>query len=240
MLWIGERLSTLERLSVASFLANGHPVHLYGYAPIGNVPPGTEIADAGEIVPRSEVFTHAAGFGAGSFATFSDLFRFKLLLDRGGIWCDADIVCLRPLEFSSRLELAVASERLPPNAGARPGALQMNGCFLKASPGTPAIRECYDACVAADKALMKWGDIGPTLITRTFLRLGLQSRVLKPDVICPVDWWNADALAREPFAPPADCHAIHFFNEIWRQKGLDKDGTYEPASAYEALKRRYL
>jgi len=28
MLWIGPRLSNLERLSMASFLANGHPVRL--------------------------------------------------------------------------------------------------------------------------------------------------------------------------------------------------------------------
>jgi len=29
MLWIGPRLSDLERLSMASFLANGHPVRLF-------------------------------------------------------------------------------------------------------------------------------------------------------------------------------------------------------------------
>ena len=66
MLWIGSRLSALERLSIASFLANGHPVHLYAYGPIEGIPAGTTLRDAREILPESEVFTYSEGFGKGS------------------------------------------------------------------------------------------------------------------------------------------------------------------------------
>jgi hypothetical protein len=52
-LWIGPELSTLEQLSIASFLQNGHDYHLYVYDEPKNVPVGTLIRDAGEILPSS-------------------------------------------------------------------------------------------------------------------------------------------------------------------------------------------
>ena len=45
---------------------------------------------------------------SGSLAAFSNLFRYKLLLERGGWWVDTDVICLRP--FRVRDELVIASE----------------------------------------------------------------------------------------------------------------------------------
>ena len=39
-LWIGPSLSSMERLAVRSFLANGHEVHLYAYGEVEGVPEG--------------------------------------------------------------------------------------------------------------------------------------------------------------------------------------------------------
>ena len=86
-LWIGDRLSTLERLSVCSFLANGHEYHLYVYDDVINVPSEVSIKDANEILPQSELFKVN-----GSLALFSDWFRWELLLRSGGIWVDMDLV----------------------------------------------------------------------------------------------------------------------------------------------------
>ena len=33
-LWIGERLSVMEQLSIRSYLDQGHPFHLYVYSPV--------------------------------------------------------------------------------------------------------------------------------------------------------------------------------------------------------------
>jgi len=44
-LWIGGELSVLERLSIASFLKNGHRVHLYTYEGVTSAPEGTEVRD---------------------------------------------------------------------------------------------------------------------------------------------------------------------------------------------------
>jgi len=83
MLWIGPRLSALERLAMASFVANGHAVHLYTYEHVDGVPEGVDRLDAAEILPQSAVFTYADGFGKGSPSAFANRFRYKLLLERG-------------------------------------------------------------------------------------------------------------------------------------------------------------
>ena len=97
MLWIGERLSALERLACASFLDHGHPLHLWTYGPVAGVPEGTTVCDATEVLPRSAIFRYGpeTGPGAGSLAGFANLFRYRLLLERGGWWADSDVVCLR-------------------------------------------------------------------------------------------------------------------------------------------------
>lgn len=95
-LWIGNRLSAMERLAIQSFLANGHDFHLYCYNDVEGLPAGTVVRDGNDILPESRIFAYADGFAKGSHAAFSNHFRYKLLLERGGWWVDTDVVCLRP------------------------------------------------------------------------------------------------------------------------------------------------
>ena len=96
--WIGDHLGKLEQLSICSFLANGHPFHLYTYGMVTDVPAGTVIMDADAILPRKRIFrrrdaTHRV------YANFTDWFRWELLYRRGGWWVDIDTICLRPFYF---------------------------------------------------------------------------------------------------------------------------------------------
>src|SRR5208337_1561570 len=52
-LWIGDRLSTMEQMSILSYLQQGHEFHLYVYHPVADIPAGTTVRDANEIVPES-------------------------------------------------------------------------------------------------------------------------------------------------------------------------------------------
>src|SRR5215813_6559365 len=98
-LWIGPHLSVMERLSIRSFLANGHEYHLYVYDQVENVPEGAVLKDANEVFDKSRVFTYQSGFGKNSYAGFANMFRYKLLAMRGGWWADSDVVCIRPLDL---------------------------------------------------------------------------------------------------------------------------------------------
>ncbi|MBY0406370.1 MAG: capsular polysaccharide synthesis protein, partial [Rickettsiales bacterium] len=107
-LWIGS-LGALERLSMRSFLAHGHRYHLYAYDLTLAPPPGVELKDAREILPEEAIFTYPRGKEKGGISAFADWFRYELLAQKGGWWCDTDIICLKPFLFENPLVLA--SER---------------------------------------------------------------------------------------------------------------------------------
>ena len=102
-LWIGDTLSAMELLTIQSFLANGFLFNLWCYDKIKNIPQGVIIQDANKIIQKEKVFVYKNqnkfGHGKGSVSGFSDLFRYKLLYDVGGIWTDMDITCLEKFEL---------------------------------------------------------------------------------------------------------------------------------------------
>lgn len=56
-LWIGDKLSLMEQLSIQSFLKNQHDYHLYVYRDVKNIPIGTTLMDGNEILPEKSIFT---------------------------------------------------------------------------------------------------------------------------------------------------------------------------------------
>src|SRR5260370_41624153 len=113
-LWIGAELSVLEQLSIRSFLRNNHEYHLYVYDEMKNIPAGTVVKDAGEILPPSKIFQYK---DQKTYAGFANFFRYKLLLERGGWWVDADVVCLKsfgfPEEYVFSGDLTAGSQIVP-------------------------------------------------------------------------------------------------------------------------------
>ena len=97
-LWIGPRLTWIERLSIHSWLKHGHRVTLWCYEQIEGIPSGVCVADAAMILPSSSIIRHRA---MGSFALFANRFRYHLLQRFPVTWLDLDMVLLRPLGHTS-------------------------------------------------------------------------------------------------------------------------------------------
>jgi hypothetical protein len=77
-LWIGGALSPMEQLSIASFLHHGHAFDLYVYDEVTNVPIGTTLRDANEILPRDRIFRYREH---DTVSGFSNYFRYRMLLE---------------------------------------------------------------------------------------------------------------------------------------------------------------
>jgi glycosyl transferase-like sugar-binding protein len=230
-LWIGSRLSSMEQLCICSFLRQGHPFHLYAFGPLENVPEGTELKSAEEILPASEVFTYRRGRGKGNPSAFSNLFRYKLLLERGGWWSDLDVVCLQRLEFTA--EHVLGCQRRPDREPA------VNVGLVRAPAGSPLMRRCYERAAALDKSQAKWGDLGPGVARRALRDVDVSAELLPPEVFYPVDYWNIESLVR-PYEIPDACQAIHLWNSEWRHASLDPDERFATDSLYERLRAAYL
>ena len=230
-LWVGSRLSSMEQLSICSFLRHGHPVHLYAFGPMANVPEGTTVRSAAEILPESEVFIYRRGPGKGSTAAFSDPFRYRLLLERGGWWTDLDMVCVRPLQFED--EHVYGCERT------RDGGPAVNVALFRAPAGSPIVRRCDERVRQIDKSTAKWGHFGPVLTRNVLAEMKHPVKMLPPEYFYPIDYWHVEQfLCDTPL--PAECHAIHLWNSQWLYHGHDPDGRYPADSLYERLRREYL
>jgi hypothetical protein len=230
-LWVGGELSPMEQLSIASFLAHGHEYHLYSYGMVSQVPRGAVVKDAEAILPKSSVFQYRKH---PSYAGFSNFFRYKLLLRKGGWWVDTDVVCLKPFVFDE--PYVFASERIPEGAVAA-------SAVIKAPAGSELMAFNWHVCLACrDPSEAGWGQFGPRLMARGINKFGLGAYLQPPEVFCPLAYDEWESLL-SPGTSPAfgqQTHAVHLWNEMWRRSGRDKTAGHDPACRYETLKRTYL
>ena len=221
----------MERLSLASFLAHGHAVHLYTYGKVNGAPPGVVVRDAAEILPASAIFRYRQHDTCAGFANF---FRYKLLLERGGWWADLDVICLAPFD--------VVEDHVFAGEERTEDGLMATNAVIKAPAGSPVMARAWEVCQSKDPATLGWGETGPRLLTGLLRELALESTIQPPEVFCPIhyDRWD-DAL--DPGFPagfPATTRAVHLWNEMWRREGKSKDARYPAGCLYERLKARYL
>lgn len=238
MLWVGGPLSSLERLVLTSWLANGHEVHLYSYGKPANAPNGLRICDAREILP-AEADTHNSASGRAP-VRFSDRFSYALLHALGGIWADIDVVCLKPLDFAAGMDYFFASEMLPAHAG-DDGKLRIraSGCVMKASSGSPLTRECLDVASASSRD-SDGATTGPLLLHGAIEKYNITMALLNPNLFCPVPFWNMSALISGMTVLPPESYGVHLWAESWRRNFFDRNASYDPVSLFERLKTHYL
>lgn len=240
MLWVRGHLGMLERLSIVSHQKNGHPVRLFSYEAIPNLPAGTIWEDARAILPEAEMLGIAARTRHAGWPIVSNFFRYRLLLERGGIWSDCDSVCLKPFGFAADMAHFFGSELLRQHEGGKAMARIITG-VIKAPAGSAVIARALEIAQGLDLAQAPWGSTGPAALHSAVMDTGMQQAILGPMYFCPVNWWDIGQLvAPEIHLLPEDAHAVHFWNEMWRRNFLDKEASYPPLSLYERLKRHYL
>jgi hypothetical protein len=101
--WHGP-LDTLRRLCLRSQVAAGHKVTVYSFEPLAQLPDGVGNAEAEAILPHTfaERLRPTGPDGVWRDWTtlqFSDFFRMRLMAENAGLWLDADVMLLRPVEM---------------------------------------------------------------------------------------------------------------------------------------------
>jgi hypothetical protein len=238
-LWVGPRLRWIERLSIQSYLANGWRFQLYAYDEVAGVPDGCEVLDAAAIIPRHEVFRegHGSGPHAGSLGAFSDLFRYRLLAERGGMWTDTDVINRRLFEPDGA--------RFVSTELTDAGLVTLNGAIMAAPAGDPLVVRAYERSreLLASSDRMFFTRIGPLLLAELVLELGVDAvELMPPHFLSPISWMNTASL-RQPYEIVSrrpdirDAVNIHVYTEMWRTLGLGLD---QPPSADSFLGRLYV
>jgi mannosyltransferase OCH1-like enzyme len=225
-LWVGPELSVMEQLSVSSFLRHGHQYHLYVYEDVKNIPEGTTVKDGNEILPAARIFQYKQ---QASYAGFSNFFRYKLLLERGGWWVDTDTVCLKPFDFSE--EYVFSSEIAQ-------GEEVINCGICKVPAGSEVMAYAWGVCETKDPEKLVWGETGPGLMGSAVRKFSLERYKQPAEVFCPIGYadWEKVLDPEAELKLDERSFAIHLWNERWRAAGRDKNARYPDGCLYEQLK----
>jgi Glycosyltransferase sugar-binding region containing DXD motif/Alpha 1,4-glycosyltransferase conserved region len=227
----------MEQLSIRSFLVHGHEYHLYVFEDVQNVPTGVVLKDGTEFFSADRIFTYKQHE---SFSAFSNLFRYKLLQERGGYWVDTDVVCLKPFHFES--DYIFAQEELTEDKR------RIGSNVIRTPAKSEIIEYCLNISAAKNPESLHWGEIGPDLMTEAVSKFRLDQYVQSYTIFNPINWWHWQDFIRDDIKTQfrlkrklrKECHAIHLWHEMWRRNGIDKNQTYPRKSLYERLKRQYL
>jgi Glycosyltransferase sugar-binding region containing DXD motif len=241
-LWIGERLSVMEQLSVCSFLRNGHPFHLYVYNEMEGVPKGTTLKDANEIIRAERIFKYRHH---DTYSGFANLFRYRLLFEKGGYWVDTDVVCLRPVQFA--MDYLFASVPTGRQLLTLRKRYHIANWFIKAPLASEIMNYCYHEAASRRPDKLAFGETGPKLITAAVGKFGLSKYVAPPGTFCPIYAWQwrqfingSSITARKWKLTMQSSYALHLYHEMWRRNHVDKGASFPKKSIYEQLKARYL
>lgn len=190
--WHGPELGPLRYSCLKSFVDLGHRFELYAYRSV-DVPRGVDLMDAEEVMPRSEIFYYRDAQikhqdqAEQDLGPFSDLFRFKLLAERGGWWCDVDVICLSSSIPPVRRAWACEDPQ-PDRFG--PGLYGIGTSQLAFGKGDPVVVELYQRCLKMSRTNFEpRAALGPQLISQTMSELGLpENEFGSRDSFYPIHW----------------------------------------------------
>jgi len=212
-LWIGKKLSPAELLTIKSFLENGHEFILWAYDKIETpLPEGTILKDASEIFPRKHVFcykySNQFGHGKGSYAGFSDIFRYKLLYLYGGWWTDMDVTCLKPLDFEDEYVFRTHHD------------LSLVGNIIKCPKESILMKKCFEEAVRKVDENNKDWHLPIQILADNVNKLGLDKYI---KTFSNPDSWNLiRKILKRTISIPEEWYVIHWVNEEWRRNRISK------------------
>jgi hypothetical protein len=230
-LWIGKILNLPELLTINSFINNGHKFVLWAYDEIETeLPADLILMDASKIIPKELVFcykySNQFGHGKGSYAGFSDIFRYKLLYEYGGWWTDMDVCCLKALDFEDDFVFRTHH------------SLPVVGNIMKCPPKSELMENCYkEAINNVDENNRDW-HLPIQILADNIKKHKLEKHIR--DFSNPDSWDVVRKMLKSNYKHPKHWYVIHWVNEEWRRNCISKTKFLRNSLFYKQLQKHGL
>jgi len=214
--WAYGNLGAAFTQCILSFANKGFECNVWTYGSIADLP-SELVKDAREIIPETDVFLNKQG----SYAGFSDLFRYAVLTKIGGLYSDTDVVCLTTPNDLPKTPFLVTEKN--------GNSISINGNVLF-NP-LPEEGNLVDLALGYAEKFPKnkitWSEIGPWLLS------GLVSMnpnhgftIYSPDFANPIGWQESPSKFLVDSEIPEKSRFVHLYNETWRRAGMDISANY--------------
>lgn len=202
--WDGAELGWIERACLASFVDVGHPVILYSYEQIENLPDGIKNLAA------SEVWEAPSNIRNETSASYvADIFRIHLMDRTDFIWVDTDVIAFKPLIPNKdgflvgytpwEAEINNCIMRLPKNSKTLAQYRKLLSDMSIVPPWMrPALRQRLEKTPIEQREVARFHTlrtiIGPRALTYYLKQSGEDRHALSSDVLSPVPWQLVDVI----------------------------------------------
>ena len=187
--------------ATASMRAAGHPVRVWSYSPeklAFLVPEGVELRSAEDVIPRP---LYEQILAVSEIRYFSDMFRYAVLYEHGGLWMDTDVVLLRPFPFRGDHFFNLQWH------GGHAGHF-ICGNVMYARPRSRHFEALFGGAIECcfKSGRRSFGDVGPLLVSdyvASNAGAELRDWVFSPVLFNSIDWTETD-LFNKPVSQLAD------------------------------------
>ncbi len=182
MLWIDKGKNDIFNLAIKSWIYHGYQVHLYTNNLNMVDDPNVIHIDYKTILDKPiEEILH-----------FADLFRYKLLYSKGGLWADSDMVLINDYDFSKE-ECIISSEHtFKTGAFKSKSDYKPNIGILKFPIGSSFLYEVINTI--ENKTLNKVDECEFMKVFQKQLNknkyIEMKKYIKKPIFSCPLPWWD--------------------------------------------------
>jgi glycosyltransferase involved in cell wall biosynthesis len=230
--------------ATVSMRTAGHPVRVWSYSPQKLEflrAQGVEVRSAEDVMPRGLFERIVAG---SEIRYFSDVFRYAVLYEHGGLWMDSDVVLLRPFPYRGDHFF-----NLQWKSGAKNEHF-VCGNVIYAEPHSRHLRNLYELSLERFFSPSGWvfGDAGPKLLSDYIASdagAELRDRVFSPAFFNPIDWTEIDRFD-QPIAELADYlnHERVFGIHLWTARNNPRPSgehaslismLYDPVDGFPSL-----
>ncbi|WP_068322655.1 glycosyltransferase [Polynucleobacter yangtzensis] len=242
-LWVNGDLNKIGKLSLSSFKINKFNPILWTYSKNDINFCDIEIRDANEILDYKKIFKNKKD----SYASFSDLFRYTVLMKCGGIWADTDVISLKDCNQLDLSKAFLVQEydkfrklKLILNKN---NTVINNNIICLPNPEAGNIIDLARAYSEVyRKDLIEWSELGPKLLSGLVKMNPHHGFILKKPVFSnPFPFWKIPKILLEPHVKiPPSAHFLHCYNECWRNFSVDPNAEYPVNSIMSKLELKYL
>jgi hypothetical protein len=210
-LWIGNPLSKVEQTALSSIIYHGHSLTLFVYDMDLKVPKGVVKEDANKLIPENQIFKVQNSYGP-----FADIFRYKMIKERGLIWTDTDSICLKSDWNFGDYIFGFEEEG------------KLSNSILSMPQDSDLINFLIKKATKYDKSDIVWAEIGPILLTKGVNRFNLFKHVTQPEVFYPIHFWQWKKIwtkenRKEVLAKCSNSYTVQIWNQFLNREGVDKN-----------------
>jgi hypothetical protein len=219
--WGGE-ISSYELSNFLSFKNFGFSVNIWSYEVL-DLPQGLNLKKAETILDEDKLNMFTQNFQKSNMSSFSNLFRYELLLKEGGWWFDSDCICLKhvdefmKLSYNQKFVLGLENENL----------IGSSVMYINDQNITNLLLDETYKRIAKNEYKFYWGEIGPYLITDVFLKNDLFQYTFDRKLFFQIEPDNFHNLFLPSYKDSIntslrESFVCHTWNEMFRKYNISK------------------